>query len=135
MRPKASDGEPARLSSLPLAKSTNSCGSVPRGKVTTIDELRKTLARKHGATVACPITTGIFAWIAAHAAAEASREKKKRTTAFWRTLKTGGELNPKYPGGIPLLKRMLKSEGHAVKQKGKRFFVEDFSERLATLKT
>jgi hypothetical protein len=40
---------------------------VPRGKLTTIQELRHALAARHGATLACPITTGIFAWIAAHA--------------------------------------------------------------------
>jgi hypothetical protein len=45
---------------------------VPKGRLTTIDELRKILARRHGATIACPITTGIFAWISAHAAAEAA---------------------------------------------------------------
>jgi hypothetical protein len=99
---------------------------VPRGRLTTIDELRKSLARRHGATIACPITTGIFAWIAAHAAAEAEAEGKKRTTPYWRTLKTGGEVNPKYPGGIAGLKRRLATEGHRVVQKGKRFFVENF---------
>ncbi len=51
---------------------------VPKGKLTTIDEIRKTLADRHGATVACPMTTGIFAWIAAHAAAEAEAEGKKK---------------------------------------------------------
>jgi len=106
---------------------------VPRGKLATIDQLRKTLARRHGATIACPITTGIFAWIAAHAAAEAEADREKNTTPFWRTLKTGGELNLKYPGGIGLLKRKLKAEGHTVTQKGKRFFVEGFGRRLATL--
>ncbi len=106
---------------------------VPRGKLTTIDELRKVLARRHGATIACPITTGIFAWIAAHAAAEAEAEGKRRTTAYWRTLKTGGELNPKYPSGIAGLKRKLAAEGHSVVQKGKRFFVEGYAERLAVL--
>ena len=106
---------------------------VPTGKLTTIDELRKTLARRHGATIACPITTGIFAWIAAHAAAEAKAKKVKDTTPFWRTLKTGGELNPKYPGGISSLRRKLSVEGHKVKQKGKRFFVEGFAEKLAAL--
>jgi hypothetical protein len=30
-------------------------------------------------------------------------------------------LNPKYPGGIPGLKRKLSAEGHKVVQKGKRF--------------
>src|SRR4051812_49316644 len=106
---------------------------VPKGKLTTIEDLRNHLARKHGSTIACPITTGIFAWIAAHAAAEASEQGGKQTTPFWRTLKTGGELNPKYPGGIPHLKRVLKSEGHKIVQKGKRFFVADFNLRLATL--
>jgi hypothetical protein len=106
---------------------------VPKGKLATIDQIRKTLARRHGATIACPITTGIFAWIAAHAAAEGEAEGKKKTTAFWRTLKTGGELNLKYPGGVGLLKKKLKAEGHVVKQRGKRFFVEGFEGSLARL--
>ena len=46
---------------------------VRRGKLTTIDAIRKTLAKKHKTTTACPITTGIFAWIAAHAADEAEQ--------------------------------------------------------------
>src|SRR5580658_6929313 len=87
---------------------------VPRGKLTTIDELRKAIARKHHATIACPITTGIFAWIAAHAAAEAASRGKKRITPFWRTLKSNGEVNPKYPGGITELTRKLSGEGHHV---------------------
>jgi hypothetical protein len=106
---------------------------VPKGKLITITELREILARRHGATIACPITTGIFAWIAAHAAAEAIAEGKKQTTPFWRTLKSGGELNPKYPGGIAGLKRNLCREGHHVIQKGKRFFVKEFQTRLARL--
>lgn len=47
---------------------------VPRGKLTTINELRAALAKQHKADFACPITTGIFSWIAAHAAAEAAAE-------------------------------------------------------------
>jgi hypothetical protein len=104
---------------------------VPKGKLTTIDQLRKVLARKHHATIACPITTGIFAWIAAHAAGEAAAQGQKRITPFWRTLKSNGELNPKYPGGIPGLTRQLSGEGHHVIQKGKRFFVENFEPKLA----
>src|SRR5215213_10147204 len=45
---------------------------VPRGRLITISELRTALAKKHGTSIACPITTGIFAWIAAHAAEEAA---------------------------------------------------------------
>lgn len=99
---------------------------VRRGKLTTIDAIRKALAEKHGTTIACPITTGIFAWIAAHAADEAEQEGRKRFTPYWRTLKTGGELNPKYPGGIKNLRARLKAEGHRVVQKGKRYFVVDY---------
>jgi alkylated DNA nucleotide flippase Atl1 len=103
---------------------------VPKGKLTTINEIRAALARKHNVDVGCPITTGIFAWIAAHAAEEAAADGAKRVTPYWRTLKSGGELNPKYPGGVPGLKKLLLAEGHRVVQKRKRFFVENFQERL-----
>jgi len=73
---------------------------VPEGKVTTINQIREIVARRHGATIGCPLTTGIFANIAAHAAEEAAAEGKKDTTPYWRTLKSKGELNEKYPGGI-----------------------------------
>ena len=106
---------------------------VPKGQLLTIDDLRKTLAHRHGATLACPITTGIFAWIAAHAAVEAAAEGRKDTTPYWRTLKTGGEVNGKYPGGIASLKSKLAAEGHKVVQKGKRYFVEKFEERVCAL--
>ena len=43
--------------------------TVKRGKVATINDHRKALAEKHEVDIGCPITTGIFAWIAAHAAA------------------------------------------------------------------
>ena len=53
---------------------------VPWSKVTTINNIREKLAKKHGATIGCPITTGIFAWIASYAAEEmaAEGEKKKK---------------------------------------------------------
>jgi hypothetical protein len=101
--------------------------AVPPGRVTTISELRSAVAKKHRAASACPITTGIFSWIAAHAAEEAAAngEPEKSLTPYWRTLKTGGELNPKYPGGVAALKRRLRAEGHAFTQKGARTFVRD----------
>jgi hypothetical protein len=106
---------------------------VPNGKLVTINELRTALAKKHRVTIGCPITTGIFAWIAAHAAAEAAEAGVKRITPYWRTLKTGGELNPKYPGGIPELKIRLEAEGHRIVKKGKRYLVADFQKALAKL--
>ena len=107
--------------------------SVPSGKLITIQEIRAIVAERHGATIGCPLTVGIFAWIAAHASAEAEAAREKSITPFWRTLKSGGELNPKYPGGIPLLKRKLNAEGHRVTQKGKRFFVQDYQQHLAVV--
>jgi alkylated DNA nucleotide flippase Atl1 len=103
---------------------------VPKGKLVTIGEIRAALAKKHHATVGCPITTGIFAWIAAHAAEEAAGAGVKRITPYWRTLKSGGELNPKYPGGIPNLKNRLEAEGHRVEKRGTRYVVADFQKAL-----
>src|SRR5438045_3885645 len=62
--------------------------TVKKGRLATIDSLRRGLATRHGSTIACPITTGIFAWIAAHAANEAELAGDSRTTPWWRTLKT-----------------------------------------------
>lgn len=103
---------------------------VPRGRVVTINELRAALPNKHGTDFACPLTTGIFSWIAAHAAAEAEAEGVKRITPFWRTLKTGGEINPKYPGGAEGVAKRLRAEGHKTISKGKRTFVVDFERTL-----
>ena len=98
---------------------------VPKGKVTTINEIRKIVAKKHKATVGCPITTGIFAWIAANAAEQMRSEGKKRVTPYWRTLKSDGSLNPKYPGGEKAQKKLLEAEGHKVIKKSNRYFVAD----------
>lgn len=103
---------------------------VPKGRLVTIKELRAALAKKHKADFACPITTGIFSWIAAHAAAEAEAEGAKRITPYWRTLKTGGEVNPKYPGGVAALAKRLRAEGHQLVAKGKRTLVADYENKL-----
>lgn len=71
---------------------------VLRGKVTTINEIRAVLAKRHHATIGCPITTGIFAWIAANAASEDAAAGASSITPYWRTLKSGGVINEKYPG-------------------------------------
>jgi len=106
---------------------------VPKGKLITINQIRTILAKKHGATIGCPITTGIFASIAAHAAAEAVSEGKKNITPYWRTLKVGGVINEKYPGGVEGQKKLLKKEGHKLTQKGKNCAVVDFEKYLVKL--
>ena len=109
---------------------------VPRGRVTTLNQIRDALARKHQVDFACPMTTGIFAWIAAHAAEEAAAQGKKRITPYWRTLKATGELNAKYPGGIEAQATRLRAEGLAiVPGKGKKPpTVKDLETRLHEIK-
>ena len=108
---------------------------VPKGKLTTINQVRTALAKKHGTTAACPLTTGIFAWIAANAAEEElTKNKKSRITPYWRTLKAGGLLNEKYPGGAVAQKRRLLAEGHKVTKKGKNLVVTDLDPSLFQFK-
>jgi len=106
---------------------------VPEGKLVTINEIREALARRHKATIGCPMTTGIFAWVAANAAEEQRREGRRDITPYWRTLKTGGVINPKYPGGIGGQKELLEKEGHKVVQKGKKYVVEKYEKSLTKL--
>jgi len=108
---------------------------VPKGKVTTVNEMRTALAKKHCASIGCPITTGIFAWVAAHAAEEAAVAGEKDITPYWRTLKSGGELNEKYPGGVEAQASRLMKEGLVIEPgKGKKPpRVKDFENHLAAL--
>ena len=108
---------------------------VPQGKLITINEIRNKLATTHNASIGCPMTTGIFAWIASHAAEEDKAAGINNYTPYWRTLKTGGILNEKYPGGLKNLKKRLEAEGHKVIQKGrsKHFMVEGFEKSLVNL--
>jgi len=106
---------------------------VPEGKLVTINEIRAALAKKHKATIGCPMTTGIFAWIAANAAEEQRQEGEKDITPYWRTLKIGGVINEKYPGGAEGQKKLLEEEGHKVIQKGKKHVVADYEKSLIKL--
>jgi alkylated DNA nucleotide flippase Atl1 len=108
---------------------------VPKGRVTTINQIRAVLAKKHKVNFCCPITTGIFSWIAAHAAEEAAAAGRKRITPYWRTLKGEGELNPKYPGGIKAQAKRLKAEGLVIEPgKGRKPpRVKDVEKRLAQI--
>jgi alkylated DNA nucleotide flippase Atl1 len=106
---------------------------VPKGKLTTINEIRQALAKKHHTTIGFPITTGIFAWIAANAAEEQKQEGKTDITPYWRTLKTKGIINEKYPGGVEAQTLLLRQEGHSVIKKGKNSFVKDYEKALAKL--
>lgn len=105
---------------------------VPFGKVITVGEIREYFAAQNGADFTEPITAGIFVSIAAWASHQRSEDK----TPYWRTLRTGGELNPKYPGGAEAQKEKLEAEGHTVIQKGRtniKYYVKDYEKTLFAL--
>ena len=103
---------------------------VPHGKLITTDRIRDHLANKHNADFTCQLTCGIFVNVAAHASVERGGVDE---TPWWRTLKKDGELNEKYPEGIDGQKLRLEIEGHEVIQKGKRYFVKDYDQKIAEL--
>jgi hypothetical protein len=105
---------------------------VPKGRVVTINDLRAALAKRHQVNFTCPITTGIFSWIAANAAAEAEAAGARRITAYWRTLKNGGVVNAKYPGGAEAVAGRLQAEGHKILHKGKRCWSKTLRKRSIT---
>ena len=105
---------------------------VPFGKLLTVGAIREYFARQSGADFTEPITAGIFVSIAAWA----SFQRTDRKTPYWRTLKAGGELNAKFPGGIEAQKELLEKEGHTVIQKGRtniRYYVRDYEKALFEL--
>ena len=106
--------------------------TIPYGKLTTVGHIREYFARQSGADFTEPITAGIFVSIAAWA----SFQRTEDETPYWRTLKAGGELNPKYPGGVDAQKEKLEAEGHTVIKKGRtniRYYVKDFEKFLFPL--
>ncbi len=106
---------------------------VPKGKLITINEIRKSVAKKHKATIGCPITCGIFAWISANAVQEMAQKNKTIVMPYWRTLKSTGEINEKYPKGIAGQKKLLEEERHIIINKGKKFYIKDYEKSLYKL--
>ena len=106
--------------------------TIPYGRLTTVGDIRQFFARQSGADFTEPITAGIFVSIAAWA----SFQRTEDETPYWRTLKAGGELNPKYPGGAEAQKEKLEAEGHTIIKKGRtniRYYVKDFEKFLFPL--
>lgn len=107
---------------------------VPQNKVITTSEIRNHLARRAGADFTDPMTAGIFINIVAWASYQ---RDGKDETPYWRTLKSDGELNPKYPGGVEAQKAKLEAEGHTIVSKGRtniRYYVQDYERSLDNLR-
>jgi hypothetical protein len=106
---------------------------VAKGKLATVNNIRDYLASKYQADITCPLTTGIFLNIAANTAEEDRTKGKIKITPYWRVLKEGGYLNPKFPGGIKRQAGYLKQEGFEI-LKGKtddQLYVKDYSKKIA----
>ena len=103
---------------------------VPKGKLVTIAEICKIIAKKHHVKACCSLTTGIFIMTAANAAEEAANEGNSLHIPYWRTLKANGFLNEKYPGGVLAQKKLLEREGFTILKKGKKFMVKDFKKYM-----
>lgn len=106
--------------------------SVPKGKIITVSQMRDCLAKRNNADFTDPMTAGIFVQIVAWA----SYQRDENITPYWRTLKSDGELNSKYPELIELQKRLLEEEGHTVITKGVKnikYYVKDYESSLMNL--
>jgi hypothetical protein len=57
---------------------------------------------------------------------------KKGITPYWRTIKAGGVINEKYPGGRDGQAGLLEEEGHGIvpDKIGKPWKVKDFEKKL-----
>ena len=57
-------------------------------------------------------------------------EEEKKNIPYWRTLKSNGQLNEKYLGGIEKQREKLEEEGHKIIKKGKKYVVVDYEKKL-----
>ena len=60
-------------------------------------------------------------------------EGKMDITPYWRTLRSNGELNEKYPGGVEVQTARLEAEGHTIDRTKKTPKVKDFEKTLVEL--
>ena len=105
---------------------------IPFGKLVTISQIRNYLAKQNNSDFTDPMTAGIFVNIVAWA----SYQRNNDITPYWRTLKSDGELNQKYPGKIELQKKILEEEGHVIITKGIKnikYYVKDYKNNLIKL--
>jgi hypothetical protein len=87
--------------------------AIPRGASLDVAALRKGMAQKHGAEVACPITTGFHLRTVAEAAFEALRRgaSLEAITPFWRVLDERTSTTKKLSFGSALIVERRRAEG------------------------
>ena len=74
--------------------------------------------------------------MAARAAEESAIEGAKDITPYWRTLKAGGTLNEKYPGGLEKQAKHLEEEAHTIEvdRNGRPKKVKDYEKKLVEIR-
>jgi hypothetical protein len=89
--------------------------SVPEGELRSVAQMRTDLAKAHGAAVACPISTSIFARIAAEAALEEMEMGKplSEVTPFWRVIEEKSPIAKKLSCGPDLVRSRRQEEQSA----------------------
>jgi hypothetical protein len=86
--------------------------AVPRGERRTLAQMRSELAVAHGADISCPISTSIFARIAAEAAIEDTTTgvPLAHVTPFWRVIEEDGTVAKKLSCGPDFIRNQRAAE-------------------------
>lgn len=127
----ANEGDPVVLVSASEIRPL--MAKVPKGKLITIWEICRKIAKNHKVKGCCSLTTGIFIMTIANAVEEAIAQGDRSALIkipYWRTLKADGFLNEKYPGGLEAHKKGLEKEGYKIIVRGKKYQVADFEKYL-----
>ena len=85
---------------------------IPKGKETTMAQMRKDLAAEYHAHKTCPLTSGIFLRIVAEAAHEELTQGKpiSKITPYWRIMDEKSNAAKKLTVGVDFLKQQRKKE-------------------------
>jgi len=86
--------------------------SVPAGECRTIAQMRADLAKAHDADIACPLSTSIFARIAAEAALEEMETGApiSGVTPFWRVIEETSPMAKKLSCGADMIRTRREAE-------------------------
>ncbi|MBS1715477.1 MAG: MGMT family protein [Armatimonadetes bacterium] len=87
--------------------------AIPRGTSVTVAELRRSLARSHGAATSCPTSTSIFVRICAECALEdlASGARLEEVAPFWRVVDAKSPIAGRLSCGVEKVRELRTSEG------------------------
>jgi hypothetical protein len=87
--------------------------AIPPGTSMDVKTLRERLARKYGAQVSCPITTGFHLRTVAEAALEARCRgvAVEAITPFWRVLDAHAPTTARLSCGVALVRALRRNEG------------------------